>query len=276
MMSVPPEIDCSGTSPDGFLDPVELPVVQHGPGGQHGAQPAEVDLGGGPVSRRPGTAAGTRGLVPKTVTPWSATSCHRVSGPLTGPSYTTMCAPDGQRRELPVPHHPGGGGVEVEDVVGAQVTVQPVLLDVLEQRAAGAVHHRLRWAGGPRREHDPQRMVERQSGPGLRRRSAGAAATSSAQPVDRRRPGTPAGGDRPGRVACRTAGRPARSLARAGIRAGVAPIAVRSTTSRTGSTCSSRPSSAVGAHVRRGGGQGGAQGGHGEGGDHGAGRGWAR
>ena len=68
----------------------------------------------------------------------------------------------GERRDQPVPHHPAAGG-EVEDpVVALQVGVQPVLLEVLQQRAAGAVHHALGQAGGSRRVHDVQRVVERQ------------------------------------------------------------------------------------------------------------------
>ena len=64
----------------------------------------------------------------------------------------------------PVPHHPAAGR-EVEDpVVGAEVGVQDQLLEVLEERAARAVHHALGQAGRAGRVHDVQRMIERERG----------------------------------------------------------------------------------------------------------------
>ena len=44
----------------------------------------------------------------------------------------------------------------------ARSSVQHVLLEVLHQRAAGAVHHALRQAGRPRGVHDVKRMIEGQ------------------------------------------------------------------------------------------------------------------
>ena len=66
-------------------------------------------------------------------------------------------------RHQPVPHHPAAGG-EVEDpVLPAEIGVQHQLLQVLEQRPAGAVHHALGEAGGAGGVHDVERMVERQA-----------------------------------------------------------------------------------------------------------------
>ena len=53
-----------------------------------------------------------------------------------------------QPRHQPVPHHPAAGG-EVENLVaGLHVTVQAVLLEVLQQRTTGAMHDALGHAGG--------------------------------------------------------------------------------------------------------------------------------
>ena len=62
----------------------------------------------------------------------------------------------------PVPHHPAAGREVEQAVAGLEVAVQQMLLQVLQQRAAGAVHDALRHAGGARRVQDVQRMVERQ------------------------------------------------------------------------------------------------------------------
>ena len=67
----------------------------------------------------------------------------------------------GERRELPVPHHPGGRGVEEELFARPQVAVQNVLLHVLEQSPARAVDDALRPARRPRGEQHEQRMIER-------------------------------------------------------------------------------------------------------------------
>ena len=67
-----------------------------------------------------------------------------------------------ERRDQPVPHHPAAGR-EVEDAVaGADVAVQLMLLEVLDQRAAGAVDDALRHAGRAGRVQDVERMIERQ------------------------------------------------------------------------------------------------------------------
>ena len=67
-----------------------------------------------------------------------------------------------ERGDEPVPHHPAARR-EVEDAVAAaDVAVELVLLQVLEQRAAGAVDDALRHAGGAGRIQDVERVVERQ------------------------------------------------------------------------------------------------------------------
>jgi hypothetical protein len=70
----------------------------------------------------------------------------------------------GQAADQPVPHHPPAGG-EVEDrVLAFKVGVQHQFFEVVNQDAAGALHHALGQAGGARRIHDVERMIERQLG----------------------------------------------------------------------------------------------------------------
>jgi len=58
-------------------------------------------------------------------------------------------AAGGQAADQPVPHHPAAG-CEVEQGVGiGQADMQPVLLDMLDQRAAGAMNNALWRAGRP-------------------------------------------------------------------------------------------------------------------------------
>ena len=66
------------------------------------------------------------------------------------------------RRE-PVPHHPAAGREVEQPVARAQVAVEQLLLRVLEQRAARAVHDALRRAGRAGRVQDVERMVEGQA-----------------------------------------------------------------------------------------------------------------
>ncbi len=56
-----------------------------------------------------------------------------------------------QDRHEPVPHHPAGRREVHDAVTGADVAVELVLLEVLEQHATGAVDDALRDAGGARR-----------------------------------------------------------------------------------------------------------------------------
>ena len=81
----------------------------------------------------------------------------------------------GEPGHQPVPHHPAAGGEVEQAVAGLQVAVQQVLLQVLQQRAAGAVHDALRHAGRAGGVEDVERMVERQA-----RRTRAAAARSGA------------------------------------------------------------------------------------------------
>ena len=94
-----------------------------------------------------------------------------------------------ERRDQPVPHHPAAGR-EVEDAIaGLDVAVELVLLEVLDQRAAGAMDDALGDAGRARRVEDVERMVERQR---LETRLAAAAAREARSTARRRagRPGT--------------------------------------------------------------------------------------
>ena len=77
-----------------------------------------------------------------------------------------------QRRDQRVPHHPGGGREPQQPVARrAGPSCRRVVLQVLEQDPAVAVHDRLRLAGGAGGEQHAQRVVERApasnaSGPG--------------------------------------------------------------------------------------------------------------
>src|SRR2546430_9512657 len=57
-------------------------------------------------------------------------------------------------------HHPATGREVEQPVAALQVGVQQVLLVMLQQRAAGAMHDALRSAGRAGRIQDVQRMVE--------------------------------------------------------------------------------------------------------------------
>ena len=85
--------------------------------------------------------------------------------------HQRRAAADG--RDKPVPHHPAAGG-EVEDAVaGAGVGLQAMLFQMLQQRAAGAMHDAFRHAGGARRIENESRLVERQPFEGQRLRRKG-------------------------------------------------------------------------------------------------------
>ena len=68
--------------------------------------------------------------------------------------------PHRQPRHQPVPHHPAAGGEVKHAVARLHIGMQAMLLDVLEQGAAGAMHDALGHAGGTRRIHDVQRVIE--------------------------------------------------------------------------------------------------------------------
>ncbi len=69
-----------------------------------------------------------------------------------------------ERTDEPVPHHPAAGRVVEDDVPGADVGMKDMLLQVLQQHAAGAMHDALGWAGRTRREDDGQRVIEGHGG----------------------------------------------------------------------------------------------------------------
>ena len=87
----------------------------------------------------------------------------------------------GQARDQPVPHHPAAGGEIEQPVAGLDVAVEPMLLQMLEQRAAGAVHDAFRHAGRARGIQDVERMVEGQPREGDRRRRRRAAMKSASR-----------------------------------------------------------------------------------------------
>jgi hypothetical protein len=168
MMSVPPEIDCTGTGPTASATQSYCQSCRTAPV-ESAAQPGEV----GDV-RRP--VAGV--LAQLQIGRAGAEDRDSVVGDELPEALRARDRPvvehdvraDRQGRQLPVPHHPGGRRVEVQRVVRAEVTVEAVLLDVLQQGPAGAVHHRLGRSGGAGGEHDEQRGVEGTTLPARRTR----------------------------------------------------------------------------------------------------------
>ncbi|MNF90712.1 hypothetical protein D3C84_732900 [compost metagenome] len=75
-----------------------------------------------------------------------------------------QCGADCQATDQPVPHHPAAGGVVEQHVVRAQVVVQAVFLQVLQQHTASTVHDALGHAGGAAGVKNVQRLVEGQRG----------------------------------------------------------------------------------------------------------------
>ncbi len=69
----------------------------------------------------------------------------------------------GEPRRKPVPHHPAAGREKEQPVAGLDVAVQPMLFDVLQQRAARAVDDAFRHARRAGRIEDVERMIERQA-----------------------------------------------------------------------------------------------------------------
>ena len=163
-MSVPPEMRRSCTSClMRSVDEVEA-LGQSGEPVERMARSAERSC----VRRAPGppscTASIYLALVPKMVT---RSSLRDVPQPV-GPGCERRAVEQDQRRlagqpdDQPVPHHPAAGGEVEEAVARAHVAVEAVLLEVLQERAAGAVHDGLGLAGGARGVEDVERVIERE------------------------------------------------------------------------------------------------------------------
>ena len=80
------------------------------------------------------------------------------------------CRARGQHGHQPVPHHPPERGEVEHAVAGPDIAVQLMLLQVLNERTARAMHDALGYARRPRGVEHVQRMIERQ--PGVHRRRA--------------------------------------------------------------------------------------------------------
>ena len=149
---------------DLIADPVKLRVVQHRARGQHGAQRAQVKLAPRCQTRvfahaQIGwTGAKHRDTLVSDQTPKPV---HAGNRPVVSHDFDAA----GQRRQLPVPHHPGAAGVEIHTLAGPQVGVEPVLFQMLQQCAARAVDDALGLARGARRKHDEQRVIESKTPP---------------------------------------------------------------------------------------------------------------
>ena len=123
-------------------------------------------------------------LVPNTVMPLARRHVPQDRPVGAGSARRRRARPSRRRRgrHEPVPHHPAAGR-EVEDpIVAREVGVQHELLEMLEQRAARAVHHALRQSRRARRVHDVQRMIERQ--PLEARAASPRTASSASRPRD--------------------------------------------------------------------------------------------
>ena len=70
----------------------------------------------------------------------------------------------GEAGHQPVPHHPAAGGEVIDAVARLHVTMQAVLLEVLQQGPAGTMDDALGHAGGARGVHDVERMIKGQLG----------------------------------------------------------------------------------------------------------------
>jgi hypothetical protein len=147
MMSVPPEIDCTGKGFRRIANPSELPVAQDRSGREHHPERAEIERTARAQSRfladlevgRVGTErrhSFTGDELPK--------GCRLVDRSVVEDDLHTR----GKCRKLPVPHHPGAGRLEEELVAPSQIAVKSMLLHMLEQGAAGTVHQALWPAGG--------------------------------------------------------------------------------------------------------------------------------
>ena len=164
-------------------------------------------------------------------------------------------------RDQPVPHHPAAGGEVEQSVVRSEVGVQHQLLEVLQQRAAGSVHHALGQSGRAGRVQDVQRVIEREASvgglirapggvehriPAARARDAARGRVSGSGTARRRRAGSRAAGHTPpapgraNRSPCRRSGsRPRRPAPWA--RSGRTGRARRWRRSRASTTTRARP-----------------------------------
>ena len=70
----------------------------------------------------------------------------------------------GETGDQPVPHHPAAGGEVEEPFARDEARLQLVLLEVLEQGAAGRMHDAFRHPRRPRREQDVERVGEGEAG----------------------------------------------------------------------------------------------------------------
>src|ERR1043166_17316 len=68
-----------------------------------------------------------------------------------------------ERAHEPIPHHPTAGSEIENTIIAFDVRVQAVLLEMLKQRAASAVHHAFRKTCSAGRVENVERMSERQS-----------------------------------------------------------------------------------------------------------------
>ena len=69
----------------------------------------------------------------------------------------------GEPGHQPVPHHPAAGGEIELPIARLDVTVELMLLQMLKQRATGAMDDAFGNARGARGIHDEQRVVEGQA-----------------------------------------------------------------------------------------------------------------
>ena len=147
---------------DRSVNVVELLRRERRPGGQHGAQRAEIEIAtrcaAVLLEGRQVLRAGAERRDPLA---FRHAPQHVAVRRERRALVEDQRAARGESADEPVPHHPAAGREEEQAVVGRQVGVQQVLLAMLQQRAAHAVHDALRHAGRARGIHHVQRRVER-------------------------------------------------------------------------------------------------------------------
>ena len=68
----------------------------------------------------------------------------------------------GQGTDQPVPHHPAAGGEVKDRVLTGETGMQDQFFEMMDQDAAGTLHHAFGQAGGARGIHHVEGVIKRQ------------------------------------------------------------------------------------------------------------------
>ena len=181
MMSVPPEIDCSGSGAHLLANPVVLPVVQDRAGREHGPQGASGSSRAG-TSRGPGRAGDRAGSCRTRVTRSAETTRQSASGPLERPVVEHESrTPRRARRAASSTSSRRRRCGRTACRRAADRTCSRCSLRCSSSVPPAPCTMHFGRAGGARGEQGEQRVVEREPRPlARRRRRSSARATSSA------------------------------------------------------------------------------------------------